>query len=761
MSEQTKGGQIAGAAAGQRTTGAARFGRRPLLRRRRVIGGPHGDAAPPGGSAPPGGPAPPGSTAPTEPSPPDPSDAPEPPPAGPSTAIGSPRDDISTIMLAPAAPAPEPQTGEPATAAPQTWGPMTPEPQATAPMVALPPTGPPEPLVAGRLRLAWPRIPLALLAAVLRVLAIPRLVLRRLVRPPGQDQASPSQASPSQASLGQAGSVPARAARRRLPRPRWPRIRLAAIGAGLTWAVAAVTLFAVYLHVARTAPVTSDGASNALQAWDMLHGNLLLRGWQLSDVSFYTTELPQYLLIERLRGLSPADVPVAGAMTYTLLVLLAALLAKGRATGRAAIVRCLLAAGIMAAPQAGLGVYVLMGSPDHTGSAVPVLAAFLLLDRAPRRWYTATAAGLILAWALVADGIVLYTGVLPVIAVAATRFYTGRFRRPARWRDSRFDLLLAASAGASVWLARQALIEIARHGGFRIWPIVANLASPSDLGRSFAVTGHGLLMLFGADFLGQQAGLTAGLALAHLTGLALAGWALCAAVRRLPRADLATLLLAAAIVSTLAAYLLSTRAAGLPSTRDITAVLPFCAALAGRVLTAPLTRARMLPALTVVLAGYLVSLGQLVTRPAAAPQPAALGRWLEAHHLTNGLAGYWDANVTTLDTGGRVSVRSVLADGTKITSDYWEVRRDWFNPDRGYANFIVLVPAPPGFKRYPTVASVRATFGQPVHIYYLGAYTIATFSTNLLAGLVAGGPQPPRSSVPPSHVPPIPAPPGE
>ena len=43
-------------------------------------------------------------------------------------------------------------------------------------------------------------------------------------------------------------------------------------------------------------PVNADGASNALQAWDMLHGNLLLHGWWLSDVSFYTTELPQYTL---------------------------------------------------------------------------------------------------------------------------------------------------------------------------------------------------------------------------------------------------------------------------------------------------------------------------------------------------------------------------------------------------------------------------------------------------------------------------------
>jgi len=66
----------------------------------------------------------------------------------------------------------------------------------------------------------------------------------------------------------------------------------------------------------------------------MLHGNLLLHNWWVSDVSFYTTELPQYMLIEFFAGLGPWVVHIGAAMTYTLLVLLAAVLAKGRARGR-------------------------------------------------------------------------------------------------------------------------------------------------------------------------------------------------------------------------------------------------------------------------------------------------------------------------------------------------------------------------------------------------------------------------------------------
>src|SRR5215831_17636524 len=127
------------------------------------------------------------------------------------------------------------------------------------------------------------------------------------------------------------------------PRRRWLVVAI--------WVLGTVAAFACYLRLAETLAVNSDGASQALQAWDMLHGNPLLRGWTLTDVSFYTTELPEYMLVVLVRGLHADVVHIAAAITYTLVVLLAALLAKGRATGRAALARVAITVGIMVAPQ--------------------------------------------------------------------------------------------------------------------------------------------------------------------------------------------------------------------------------------------------------------------------------------------------------------------------------------------------------------------------------------------------------------------------
>ena len=61
----------------------------------------------------------------------------------------------------------------------------------------------------------------------------------------------------------------------------------------------------------------------------MLHGNLLLHGWTVSDVSFYTTELPEYMGVELIRGLGAAWCTWRRRSRTRWLVLLAGLLARG------------------------------------------------------------------------------------------------------------------------------------------------------------------------------------------------------------------------------------------------------------------------------------------------------------------------------------------------------------------------------------------------------------------------------------------------
>ena len=208
--------------------------------------------------------------------------------------------------------------------------------------------------------------------------------------------------------------------------------RAARLGAGgghnrawLRWggvtAGAAVVLMYCYLRIAGTVPVLSDGAANALQARDMLHGNLLLHGWWVTDVSFLTTELPQYALVIAATGLRPEVVHICAAITYTLLVLLAAYVARGRSTGAEAVVRALVAVAIILAPEPGAPSWILLSDPDHVGTGVPLLLLLLLLDRARASRWVPVAAFAILAWGCVGDPLVEVVGALPLAVVCLAR----------------------------------------------------------------------------------------------------------------------------------------------------------------------------------------------------------------------------------------------------------------------------------------------------------------------------------------------------
>ncbi len=528
------------------------------------------------------------------------------------------------------------------------------------------------------------------------------------------DSAALAHAPPAQpGTSGPAAPAPGWPAHRQ---PRWPSRALAAAALLLV----AVLLFLCYVTVSRSAPVPSDGAGNALQAWSMLHGNWLLRGWWLSDVSFYPTELPEYMLIETVHGLTPDVVHVAAGLTYTLLVIGAAWLAKGRAAGWAAVPPMLVAGGIMLAPQLA-GVRVLLLSPDHVGSVVPVLAVLLLLDRAPPRWWVPTLTGIVLSCALVADKVVMVTAVLPLLVICTGRVCYGVARRQplrSRW----LELSLIGATLAAVVLSSGMLNVIAAHGGFTVWPVRTRLVSWPRVLVHLQMIPQGLALLFGAAT-PSQAPLTRGLALLHLAGLGLAIWGVGAALWRFRRLSLVDQVLVGAVLINLLTFILFT-SGDLPySARDYSAVLPLSAALAGRMVGRRLLSGRLAPVAAVVLAGYALSLAAVMSAPAAPPGHAALVRWLLAHHLDYGLGAYGVGNTTTLATGNRVHIVVVVFYGGQCHPLRWEAQASGYDPRLHDATFIVqAVPA----------ATIHGVFGIPDHVYHVGSARVLVWHRNLL-----------------------------
>lgn len=540
-------------------------------------------------------------------------------------------------------------------------------------------------------------------------------------------------------------------------RPRWRAawlIRLAWL-AGLI--AAGIGLYLWYLYASRTLRVGSDGASNALQAWAMLHGNPMLRGWTVTDVSFYTTELPEYMLVEMVRGLNADVVHVSAAISYTLVVLTGGMLARGRATGREGVVRMLIAAGIMVAPQLGPGVYILIFQPDHIGTQVPLLLTWLVLDRFPRRWYTPVLVCAMLAWVTVADQLALLIGVAPLAAVSVIRAYQALVQRREGLRGAWFDLSLLAAAGVSTQVASIVVKQIAEHGGYTVLPVQNALAPVTQMSAHSWLALESVFGLYGADFFGiTSPGLNAAIAFLHLIGLALALWGLWLVIRRFFSCeDRIAQVLALGILLNVAAYLLSITPTTYWSARELAGVLPAGAVIAGRMLGPRFLTFRLVPAMAVVLACYLAALGYTAAQPSRSAMTQDLADWLAAHHLSYGLSSYGIANVTTLASGGAVNVRPVSFYNHDGAPGPDEFDQSWYDPRIHNASFVVLMNPPVPLDSIPTW-QVRDTFGRPTHVYDFGPYVIMTYDTNLLTDLSPSLP-PPLPPAQPSSPPPSPS----
>ena len=528
-------------------------------------------------------------------------------------------------------------------------------------------------------------------------------------------------------------------------------------GVSRRWAAVAgyvlsgAVLFVAYLRLSETYSLNSDSANILLMGWDLLHGHLLLHGWYMSDVSFFPTELPQYALLESFLGPHMQTAHVAAAMTYTLTFLLAVLLARsggaspaGRSS-RTLLVRTLIAAGIMLAPQLGLGVFALDLSVGHIGTAIPLLLTWLLLDKVRPRWYVPVLTAVLLGWVLVADPIVYVVGIGPLGAVAAARVVRGWVRAGGSWRSRLaavwFDLSLGAAAVAAAGIAWVANNVISAAGGYTVNRLPFSFTPWGDLHNNLPAWWK-VLQIFGADYRGLS-GAWLVLAFLHMASVLVVGWALVRVARRFFRVSLVDQVLAVAIVLNVVLYLLTNAAA--EAAHEVAIIVPFGAALAARVLTrrvravdgatataGPARRIRLtaLGAGVLVLAGYGAGFGYELTQPSAPPANTQLASWLEAHHLSYGLSGYWTSSSVTVDSDNRVQVRALMQFTMK--RDLWMSNVSWYDPKLHYANFIVLDSGPGFFNHWEPRALVRKYFGRPDQTYQTGPYTVLVWNRNLL-----------------------------
>jgi len=517
----------------------------------------------------------------------------------------------------------------------------------------------------------------------------------------------------------QAGLPPTRS---QLPADRKHRWRRRALGA-TAWIVGCIALFACYLRISFTGHVSSDGANNALQAWDMLHGHLLLHGWILGDATYYTLELPLLALTEIFFGLQELTSHVASALTYLIVTVIAVAIALTDSRGLARVARCGVVVVVLTAIfHVEPNTPYLLGAPDHTGTSAFLLVSILLIDRVPARRYTPPLLLAILCAGQIGDATVRYVAVPAVVVVCVYRVVAARKIRTG-------DAANALAAVASVPLAAVVRALMLHFGAYQMIAPRTAISPPGQWPHNAALAWHALRVLFGAEAgsgspsLARNAGYILGIACLLAAG---AGFARVVWIWR--TASRAEQLLCAAIVINLVAYTISTMP--IPTNPyEVVAVLPCGAILAaracvpGRIIST--LRAGLATGLAAIAA--LLPLAIATPRPAAAQPTAPLSAWLEAHGLRYGLADYWSSSIVTLETGNRVRVRAVNVDGSQVLPYFWESSTLWYDPSRNDPAFLIVDLAGTGLS-----PSAEQAFGKPARIGHVGHWQILIYQKNLL-----------------------------
>ncbi|MEJ4011489.1 hypothetical protein RPM93_07520 [Salmonella enterica subsp. enterica serovar Oranienburg] len=188
------------------------------------------------------------------------------------------------------------------------------------------------------------------------------------------------------------------------------------------YSIFSICVFALCLYISFNNPVTSDGASLFLEAKDMADGNILLRGWTLSTVSFYFTEAIWYAIAIRVFGDSIYLMYVLPATFYTIAIVLA--FALSRTDGKrkwsiAALIPCV----IISSPLAST---MTLETCVHVGTIIFALVCLNVLKCDRHTTTKLACVGTITAASVFSDSIFNYYITIPIVFAFAAHVLLNR-----------------------------------------------------------------------------------------------------------------------------------------------------------------------------------------------------------------------------------------------------------------------------------------------------------------------------------------------
>ena len=481
-------------------------------------------------------------------------------------------------------------------------------------------------------------------------------------------------------------------------------------------------IYLLYLQV----PLNSDHANQILESADILSGNPLLKGWNLTGVSFYLSELPFYVLGTLIFGVDTYAYIFAASLMVITVSVSGFFLAFDHSRKNVTNV---------------LEYLALTGFPTLTwlgylrGHCAIFLYFFIILLLL-RKLFTEekpykgplTAVWLLTACGCMSDMQLLIIGGIPVILFCVCNL----LRNGARFdRKKTAELAAVVAAGAGTGVLMDALLM--RLGGINknAFLDTRKFVDMDRLGEKIMLLGRGILSVF-------RGGGFAAVCLSAAV-LALTVYFLLKVLIRFFRdgsGDVISVVLSLSIVFMLFICFITDVYSSEESARYI-AYFPFAAGiLICRCVSLSGHRVRPL-----VFAAAFFTAGLILWQPVGWHRVESaqdrLSALLEENGLTNGYADFWNASHTTVASNERVKVRAVrvrmpeYGQPDHIEGQNWFCKSEWYTDEPG--NFIVF-----DGREYLHVTgeNVRILLGDPEQVLDGGWYQVYIYDRDLRGEII-------------------------
>ena len=498
-----------------------------------------------------------------------------------------------------------------------------------------------------------------------------------------------------------------------------------------------ILIHSVYLYLTfLRVPLNSDHANQVLQAADILSGNFFLKGWNLTGVSFYLSEIPFYILGSAIAGIDTYAYHIAAAVMIICLSFLGYMLAfKNHRT--ASIQKLLLYLAITGFPTLNWLGYL----RGHCAIFIYFCLLLLILDRIlkdenphPALWISF---GLLTACGCMSDMQLLIIGILPIILFCGINL----LQNQPKFSTKRCIWLAGiAVCGTGLGMLLDSLLM--KLGGINKNSFLdtRKFLDIDSLREKFLLLGKGILNVFRADLPDGQWSihniLTVGIA--TLVLMLMLYFIILILLRYLKQGEGDPVSIVCTLsVTVMCIICFFTDIYTSEDSARYISYLPFAAAiLICRSLEPKLTEFRPLPCLISFLAAGACLFIWPTFERIQTPQDRLAGI-LAKNGLTDGYADFWNASHTTVASGNTVRVRAIRGQVPELGKpDYMEMQ-NWFCKTEWYLsiphNFIVFDGS--GYL-HVSEDVVTMLLGEPEQILESDGYRIYIYDRDLTKEIV-------------------------